>query len=695
MSADGLFLRDFVERGLLAFEIPYFYTSGETMEVEVPSGLQPLFCGKETLQLGFGEDVDDGCERVAPGAQVLDGITRLLEGDRNTIGQAIVAGTRTDEDLPPETNGRLNVLNAPIIASRPVALYEPIVKIDVRMRSIVNGRVHSQSVPVFYDVRSAAIVDGAPLCNARVQDVDELARYDGGVLTRPSADEFANAAAAAVAHLETHCPRMAPNPGGTPPQVDLSLVRILVLYRPVSALELRLRDRRTKKEFALTFGADPEEPGSIAPVTCSSCRRTKNQFYLSHRTGRLLCTDCSMLCVGCWAAYDLGSRNCELCSKRRYCPECLNECKCGTPVCPDHAVGDTDDDVYCPDCLPDEPVVDATDGSIDAVADDAETTNDDPFGDDAGDDDVFGDAPEPAVAAPSGRIDPDAFDASPAAEPFGDTEDDGDDIFGDAPDEASDNAPPTAGGYVRVGSMREIFGSKPSTEQAFEAARSRRPSEPRDDVFDDAPDDDVFGASVLPGTDDDAFGADDVFASDDEPSPVAHDGDVGLPPPPDATGFSHEADPDASPIVASRDDYTAPLERSTIGHGMIACTCHGSHHRVEDLCVDFLTGQYYCPDEIEPCSECEQPTAYDFLEGKPPRCFYCTNRMPLNLDPEAEEIFRREIQSSLPFKYRRTSNGQVARSPHHLAFYIKPLVGRELIVYWDLWTSTALLEEMM
>ncbi len=684
MSTDGLFLRDFVERGLLAFEIPYFYTSGETMEVEVPNSLQPLFCGKETLQLSFGDDGDDESERVAPGAQVLDGITRLLEGDRNTIGQAIVAGTRADEELPPETDGRLNVLNAPTVASRPVALYEPIVKVDVRMRSIVNGRVHSQAVPVFYDVRARAIVDGAPLCKARVQDVDELARYDGGVLTRPSADQFASAAAAAVAHLEANCPPMAPNAGGTAPQVDLSLVRILVLYRPVSALELRLRDRRTKKEFALTFGADPDEPTRIAPVTCSSCRRTKNQFYLSHRNGDLICTDCSMLCVGCWAAYDLGSRNCELCSKRRYCPDCMSECSCGTPVCPDHAVSDGTDDVYCPDCLPDEPAPVAAD----------EPALDEP----ALDDDVLDEEPDvdPVITeapAPSGRIDLDAFDdtADTAADDdvfsAGSDDDDDDDIFGeDSPTTPEPERSP--GGFVRVGTMRDIFGAKPTTEEAFQAARKRPEPPAADDFFDDEPGDDLFDGHVLPGEDGDVYG--------NEPSATmpAHDSDVGLPPPPDATGFTHEADPDAAPVVADRGD-TSAFERPTIGHGMIACTCHGSHHRVEDLRVDFLTGQYYCPDEVEPCSECEQPTAYDFLEGKPARCFYCTNRMPLNLDPEAEEIFRREIQSSLPFKYRRTSNGQVARSPHHLAYYIKPLVGRELIVYWDLWTSTALLDESL
>ena len=49
----------------------------------------------------------------------------------------------------------------------------------------------------------------------------------------------------------------------------------------------------------------------------------------------------------------------------------------------------------------------------------------------------------------------------------------------------------------------------------------------------------------------------------------------------------------------------------------------------------------------------------------------------------------REIQPILPMKYRIHSC-KIARSPHHLAYYIKPLVGKEIILYWDQWTDTLL-----
>ena len=80
-------------------------------------------------------------------------------------------------------------------------------------------------------------------------------------------------------------------------------------------------------------------------------------------------------------------------------------------------------------------------------------------------------------------------------------------------------------------------------------------------------------------------------------------------------------------------------------------------------------------DPADYCGNCGQASALDFLEGDPPLCFYCSNRRPLNLDPEGEENFRREVQPVVPFKYR-LSSCRIARSPHHLAFYIKPLLLR-------------------
>ena len=80
MTSNLFMLRDFVERGFAAFEIPYHYTSGEVMEAEFPPSYQPLFGGVKTMKLCFSDaQLDDpSIHRVSYGALVLDALGRLV-----------------------------------------------------------------------------------------------------------------------------------------------------------------------------------------------------------------------------------------------------------------------------------------------------------------------------------------------------------------------------------------------------------------------------------------------------------------------------------------------------------------------------------------------------------------------------------------------------------------------------------------
>jgi len=284
------------------------------------------------------------------------------------------------------------------------------------------------------------------------------------------------------------------------------------------------------------------------------------------------------------------------------------------------------------------------------------------------------------------------------------------------------------------GADDDIFGTdlgEPPAQPAFaHSAPAAAPGANRTEREAIDSEEDIFGESAKPslnpGTDDDIFG--EIFGEESRPGPapvadskaVDTRGDQAAslspepaplerapspqvsradePEPAGNAGPPEDAGPQPEPIspeealkILNRSHApTEPMPAETKPHKrQVKCACHGMMRDIGALRMDFLSGRYFCPDQLEPCGSCGQATALDFLEGDPPLCFYCSNRMPLNLDPEAEEIFRREVQPVMPIKYR-LSSCRVARSPHHLAYYIKPLVGKEIILYWDRWTDTLL-----
>jgi len=676
MSADLCVLRDFVERAFMTFDIPYQYLAGEVLEADIPPTYQPLFGGKKTLHLSFSDVVppEPGIEQVTHGALVLDALGRMLEGDRNTIGHALIARRIEVGGSLPEYKDRLSVLNAKITGTAATTVYRPTIRIEFRLRSFTRSGIRSQSVPVFYDAERGRILDGPRYAHLKLLDVEELGSgVDTGGLRTPPPATLAAAAQAAAVHLERTLPAMERGPDGEPAEIDARLVRMLVLHDPRPGLHVTFKERSKQKEFTLAFPVG-EDSGRITSPFCHHCGRIKTHYYISHRTGKLVCTDCSLLCVGCWDAYSLEGRNCDLCNKRRYCPNCIQECSsCATYVCPDHAeVDKTSGSVYCKGCAPEE-IPSASDsgeptpGERPAIEETAAAVTA------GGDDDIFGAGPEPetdddifgsvsgeteahASAAPAAATR--AASGAPAETDVSDSEDD---IFGG-------DAPSAVGPAPDDDIFREEF--TPSPAPVAETAEAER-----DDVFVESP------PPPPPTTD-----PDDAAPEASEPEAVdapASPEDVG--PPPEPISPEEAARVLDQPRVGSDSRPT----RTRPGKRQVKCACHGVMRDIGALRMDFLSGRYFCPDQLEPCGNCGQATALDFLEGNPPLCFYCSNRMPLNLDPEAEEIFRREVQPVMPIKYR-LSSCRVARSPHHLAYYIKPLVGKEVILYWDRWTDTLL-----
>lgn len=700
MNAEQFVLRDLIERGLQSFDIPYAYLDGEVMEIDVPTAHQPLFNNAKTVRLGFGDESKaTDVEPVRYGALVLDTLKRLLEGDRHSIGHALVAQRLEELEQLPEYKERLNVLNAPVISCEHTVIYRPIVRFDFRMR-IIGDAIHSQPVPVYYDLQTQRVLDGGKHAGLPLQDIEEAGAT--GVFPEPRPLELSGAAKAAVAHIRRHIPELEITADGTPAEISLSLMRVLVLYTPHHGIEMLLRDRRTKREFVHRF-ATGEDSTRIAPVFCGSCSRIKTHYYMSHRTGELMCTDCGLLCVGCWDAYHLDSPNCDACTKRRYCTHCITSCSCGTMVCPDHQKAAADGIVYCQECEAEAPVMPepaTPEPEVDATDTEAKT--------------------EPATTADAGD-ETSGETSSDAANHGIDSSADapGDDPFGAGPDPLTDDDDFGRALDAELASAYDedqldddewfSSGDSSDTTETPNPAAAETPTAPTPDPFFDEPaTDDVFGGTT--DTVDPNAMADDPFGAplEEEEPPVAavHDGpgssdlfsNDDLPPPPDATGFVHEDESALTqPQIHDETPHTHDSARAPHRSGgahQLACSCHGQPRAITDLHVDFLTGQYYCPDYVQPCPECAQPTAIDFLEGNPAVCFYCANKMPLNLDPEGEDVFRREVQPLLPFKYRVTKGTQIARSPHHLAYYIKPIMGKALIVYWDQWTSTVIGDEV-
>ncbi|MBN2491503.1 MAG: hypothetical protein JXQ29_11700 [Planctomycetes bacterium] len=694
MSADLFALRDFVERSFLAFDIPYQYLFGEVMEAEVPPTYQPLFGGQSSLKLSFSDVaiLDPSIERVTHGALVLDALGRLLEGDRNTFGLAVVARRIDFGAGIPEFKDRLSVLNAKVISTVATIVHRPIVRLEFQLRAVTAAGLRSQSVPVFYDVETDRILDGSRYATIRVHDVEEIpSGHDVVGLRIPPAETLAAAARAAVNHLQRLLPPLPPGRDGEPPVVDLRLARMLILHDPRAGVQITYKERSTQREFALSFPTG-EDPGHIAPPFCPQCGRIKTHYYISHRTGRLICTDCSLLCVGCWDAYALAGKNCALCNKRRYCPACLRECDgCAIAICPDHATACAETGrVRCPNCPPPEreppeeeekkeeeappervapaalaaaPLPPLTE-DVFAEAAAPPSPSDDLAGSsrpagaavDDDEEDIFvgTDWPEPADATPAEAApDDDPFWSTPgaAASPAADDAD----IFGELPPEPAGDAPPEPAEEAAWPDDENASREQAELPPARVERAARRPARP--ERFEPVED------------------ADDIAV----PKPFVSE-------PAERENRRREA----PELELALDDATDDgCEAETASSPFQTCTCHGYRRNVDSLRMDFLSGRYYCPEEVALCSNCGQASALDFLDGDPPLCFYCANRMPLNLDPEGEEIFRREVQPVIPFKYR-LSSCRIARSPHHLAFYIKPLVGREIILYWDRWTDTLL-----
>jgi hypothetical protein len=714
MSADLFALRDFVERGFMAFDIPYHYLFGEVMEAEIPPTYQPLFGGQPTLKLCFSDVaiLDPTIERVTHGALVLDALDRLLEGDRNTVGLALIARRIDFGSGVPEFKDRLSVLNAKVTSTAATIVHRPIIRLEFRLRAITAGGIRSQSVPVFYDVETDRVLDGSRYATMRVHDVEEITSgHDVIGLRTPPPETLAAAAKAAITHIRRSLPPLEPGRDGEPAKVDLRLVRMLVLHDPRAGTQITYKERSTQREFTLSFAVS-EDPSRIAPPMCPQCGRIKTHYYISHRTGRLICTDCSLLCVGCWDAYALAGTNCELCNKRRYCPACLHECeKCATPICPDHAqTAAGSGRVYCPACAPEEepepaappdtppptPVPDEPPAPSASAAPSPDLTEDvfaaappeSPSGDafpdaafvgagaDDGEDDIFVAAAgtEPTSAAVDGEADDDPFWSTPG--PVDSPAADDEDIFGGiAPDLDRETAP------------------HPSPEEPADASWE-------DDgtaLFEDErpPAADAIPPGAYPEMEDPGeyelaepdFEAAEATADPEDPWPEQDEPRYEVPL--ESVAPEPLGDDSADDEVPELDLMEDQQDQEAGSSQFADCACHGYRRDIDNLRMDFLSGRYYCPEEVEPCSNCGQATALDFLEGDPPLCFYCSNRMPLNLDPEGEEIFRREVQPVVPFKYR-LSSCRIARSPHHLAFYIKPLVGREIILYWDRWTDTLL-----
>ncbi len=651
MTSNLFMLRDFVERGFTAFEIPYYYTSGEVMEAEIPPGYQPLFGGVKTMKLCFSDAPfdDPSIQRVSYGTLVLDALGRLLEGDQNTVGHALIARDIGPIEGVPEHKDRLNVLNAKVIRSTATRVYRPIIRLEFSMRVISQSGIHSQNVPMFFDLESERVEDGARFRNFQLQDVEEIsASEDTFVLKTPPQDALARAANAAVTHLQRSYPALEGESGDTPTVVDLQLARLLVLHDPRAGALITFTERSTKREFKIAFPV-AEDPSRIAAPFCAHCGRIKTHYYISHSTGELICTDCSLLCVGCWDAYSLQEQNCDTCTKRRYCPSCLTACVgCGILVCPDHRERqEKTGKAHCEECASQitKEVTEEKEPEVETVI------------------------PAREKEAPAEKPNPTDIFSGPNDE--------------DGIKEISADEDETALPDMALDSLEEdIFGeSSTAPDPETEISEST-------DAVDE-----------LEPWDEDAEIADEVAAwekdkleerSSVEKLPVdipvvpvvleeiplvAAEPELARAEEPPSGG---EADPD-------EEDY--PIQ--VAGHKVVKCACHGKPKPTEDLRIDFLSGQYYCPDQVEPCSQCEQATALDFLDGEPSLCFYCSNRISMNLDPEAEEIFRREIQTILPMKYRIHSC-KIARSPHHLAYYIKPLVGKEIILYWDQWTDTLL-----
>ena len=639
MTSNLFMLRDFVERGFAAFEIPYYYLSGEVMEAEIPPAYQPLFGGVKTMKLCFSDaPLDDpSIQRVSYGTLVLDALGRLLEGDRNTVGHALIARDIGPVEGVPDHKDRLNVLNAKVIRSIATRVYRPILRLEFSMRIITQSGIHSQNVPVFYDLESERIEDGARFRNFQLQDVEDIsASEDTFDLKTPPQDALARAAHAAVSHLQRSFPALGKESEGAPAVVDLQLARLLVLHDPRAGALITFTERSTKRESNIAFPV-AEDPSRIAAPFCAHCGRIKTHFYISHRTGKLICTDCSLLCVGCWDAYSLQADNCDICTKRRYCPSCLAACaRCGTLVCPDHRERqETTGQVHCEDCAS-RPLEEATEEKAQKV--------------------------EPVVPAwenHAPREEPDTRDIFTG--PGGEDRDSIKDISGDGDATAPLN--------IDLEALEEdIFSDGPSVHapemdpETFESTDAFEEAEPWEDD------------AEIPGEE----------TASVEEFPMEMDGDPEAITESESSGEEEES---LSGGEAEPDEEEIPIQ--VAGHKVVKCACHGQPKPTEDLRIDFLSGQYYCPDQVEPCNLCEQATALDFLDGDPPLCFYCSNRISMSLDPEADEIFRREIQTILPMKYRIHSC-KIARSPHHLAYYIKPLVGKEIILYWDQWTDTLL-----
>ena len=666
MTSNLFVLRDFVERGFMAFDIPYHYLSGEVMEAEIPPTLQPLFSQNKTMKLCFNDAplIDPTIERVGHGALVLDALGRLLEGDRNTVGHALIARNIDLGQGVPEHKDRLHVLNATISNSIITRVYRPIIRLEFRIRAITRNAIRSQSVPVFYDVESSRVMEGGRFANLQLQDVEEIFTSGETIgLKTPPADKLSESAEAAVTYLKRSLPPLEEGPYGGPPEVDIRLVRLLVLHDPRAGALVTFKERSTKREFNIAFPV-AEDASRIAIPFCSDCGRIKTHFYISHETGKLICTDCSLLCVGCWNAYSLESKNCDICTKRRYCPSCMSTCEgCGTTVCPDHGKkNEATGMVYCEACAPgliEEETAEAEPAEADTsdTLETPDTSGDQDWGeilsdseDDSKETDLHEEMPEVDQLDSYGEESEDDIFSTGADSPS-------EDLTADIPEDLTEFDTPEPWGEEPSDSCSDSSeDEEPDAEAPVE--RSVEEAEETSKEF-EIPESELPYPNLEPG----------------RPDPTAGE-----------TTEERDIQPGEAPAVdtAAGEEYEDAEASKTV-----KCTCHGQPSPPEKLRVDFLSGQYYCPDQVEPCSLCQQATALDFLNGDPPLCFYCSNRNPLNLDPEAEEIFRREIQPILPMKYR-FSSCKIARSPHHLAYYIKPLVGREILLYWDQWTNTVL-----
>ena len=760
MTADLFVLRDFVERGFRTFDIAYRYTSGEVMEAEIPPTYQPLFGNQKSLKLCFSDAalIDPSIERVAHGALVLDALGRLLEGNRNTIGHALIARKISFPDSPPSYKDRLHVLNARVTHTASTLVYRPIIRLEFRVRVIGQADIRSQNVPVFYDLETGRVLDGSRYADLNLLDVEEtnLGHENVGLKTPPG-DVLSSAAEAAASHLKRQLTGLEPGPEGEHPVVGLHLTRMLVLHDPRAGLLIRFKERSTRQEFSLAFSVG-EDQNRIAAPFCPQCGRIKTHYYISHQTGQLICTDCSLLCVGCWDAYSLEGRNCDLCEKRRYCPRCLRECgTCAMLGCPDHTREDPKTGrVYCVDCaspaeehatdisdIPDIPEKDAP--LLDVVVPPA-TTNRPPsaklIGSSATTDPSASTAGSATPTKPTtprqfghaGHEDnrePPALRSSRASRPpdhlqNGKNEDIFDttaDVGGATPLESS---PPTANvpedgpagdGDDDLFALDDDMALAPPSvgnhvedeDDIFALSNDRAPTEPdtghrtfdavfledssNEELFHDDPDDNNPDDND-PDDEGDSTGFEPASGSGDLHIPLSGTDKEDERERADATTLDVDVLDEEDGLIANAPDTTQTDDPAGEPSRTVQCACHGQPAPVTDLRMDFLSGRYYCPEQVQPCDNCGQATALDFLDGDPPLCFYCSNRMPLNLDPEGEEIFRREIQPLLSFKYRLASC-QIARSPHHLAFYIKPLVGREVILYWDRWTDALLDDDQL